>query len=103
MADFIPPPKDGRLEVALSVAKVSALVTVDPLKSSHTIPQGLFLCAFNDKKVGITDEQMAFFKSRLKGFLPEIAPTIDAIHEDSSQIIEDVARIVWLAEQGLSR
>ena len=31
--------------------------------------------------------------------LPEIGATIDGIAEDASQIIGDVARIVWLAEE----
>jgi hypothetical protein len=96
------PGRDGQLEVALSVARVSALVQVDASQTPfRTTPNGLFLRAFNDNQVGISDEQMAFFKARLKEFLPEIGATVDGIAEDASQIIGDVARIVRLAEAGL--
>jgi hypothetical protein len=95
-------PKDGQLQVALSVARVSALVTVDATQTPFTTtPADLFLLAFNDNKVGISDEQMAFFKARLKQLLPEIGATIDRIPEDASQIIGDVGQIVLLAEQSL--
>jgi hypothetical protein len=91
-------PEDGQLQVALAVAKVSRLVTVDASQPPfRTTPPDLFVLAFNDDKVGIGDEEMAFFKARLKQFLPEIGATIDGIPEDASQIIGDVARIVWLA------
>jgi hypothetical protein len=93
-------PEDGLLQVALAVAQVSCLVTVDPSQRPfRTTPADLFLLAFNDSKVGISDEQMAFFKARLKQFLPEIGATIDGIPEDASQIVGHVARIVWLAKE----
>lgn len=96
----VAPARDGQLQVALAVARVSALVTVDVSQTPfRTVPVGLFLRAFNDPQVGMADEQMVFFKARLKEFLPEIGPAIDGIAEDASQIIGDVARIVWLAEQ----
>jgi hypothetical protein len=95
-------PEDGQLQVALAVARVSSLVTVDPSQTPfRTTPDGLFLLAFNDNKVGISDDQMAFFKARLKEFLPEIGATIDGIPEDAAQIVGDVARIVWLAKEAL--
>ena len=94
--------QDTRLQLALSVARVSALVQVDASKTPfQTVPDGLFLRAFNDNRVGISDEQMAFFKARLKDFLPEVGSTIDGIAEDSSQFIGDVARLVWLAEEAI--
>ena len=95
-------PKDGRLEVALSVARVSRLVQVDASQAPPQLtPPDLFLLAFNDNTIGVSDEQMSFFKAALKGFLPEIGATIDGIAEDASQKISAVARIVWLAEQAL--
>jgi hypothetical protein len=98
------PTKNGQLEVALSVQAVSGLVKVDPSQMPFTTtPDGLFLLAFNDNKVGISDDQMAFFKATLKGFLPEIGEKIDGIAEDASQIIGDVAEIVWLAEEAHSQ
>jgi hypothetical protein len=96
------PVKNGELEVALSVARVSALVKVDPSQTPfRTTPPGLFGLAFNDNQVGISDDQMAFFKARLEELLPEIGDTIDGIPQDASQIIADVARIVWLALRAL--
>jgi|SRR5580658_4556926 hypothetical protein len=95
-------PKDGRLEIALSAARVSRLVQVDASQTPPQLtPPDLFLLAFNDARVGISDDQMVFFKVALKGFLPEIGTTIDGIAEDASQTISAVARIVWLAEQAL--
>lgn len=95
-------PEHGQLQVALAVSLVSSLVQVDVSQTPfRTTPAGLFLLAFNDNSVGISDEQMAFFKARLKELLPEIGVTIDGIAEDASQIVGDVARVVWLAEEAL--
>jgi hypothetical protein len=94
-------PKNGELEVALAAQKVSGKITIDPSQTPFgTTPPGLFGLAFNDDKVGISGDQMEFFKARLKELLPEIADTIDTIPADPSQIIGDVARIVWLALRG---
>jgi hypothetical protein len=91
-------PKTGELEVALAVQKTSAMVTLDLSQTPFgTTPPGLFGLAFNDNSVGISADQMEFFKARLKELLPEIADTIDGIPAEPSQIIGDVARIVWLA------
>jgi hypothetical protein len=96
------PVTDGRLEVALSVARVSRLVQVDASQTpTQLTPPDLFLLAFNDNTVGISDEQMKVFKNTLKGFLPKIGAKIDGIAEDASQIVGDVADIVWLALQAL--
>jgi hypothetical protein len=96
------PARDGQLQVALAVKRVSQLVQVDPTQTPFaTVPDGLFLLTFDDPKVGISDQQMAFFKTALKGMLPEIGATIDAIAEDASQIIGGVGRIVMLAEAAL--
>jgi len=96
------PARDGQLQVALAVAGVSKLVTVDPTqKPFGTDPDGLFLLTFNDPKVGISDLQMPFFKSILKVLLPEIADDIDKIAEKASQKIDDVANIVLVAEEAL--
>lgn len=94
--------KDGQLEVALSVKRVSSLVEVDASQTPFsTTPPGLFLLAFNDQRVGISDEQIAFFKTRLKELLPEIGATVDGIAEDAPQQIGSVAHIVLLAEEAL--
>lgn len=95
-------PKNGELEVAPAVQKASGMVTIDPSQTPFgTTPPGLFRLAFNDDKVGISGDQMVFFKSRLKELLPGIGDTIDGIPADPSQIIGDVARIVWLALRAL--
>jgi hypothetical protein len=96
------PAKDGQLQVALAVERVSALVKVDPKQVPfQTVPDGLFLLTFNDEKVGISDDQMVLFKARLKELLPEIGDTIDGIAEDASQKIGAVGHIVMLAEEAL--
>jgi hypothetical protein len=98
------PARTGQLEVALAVARVSALVTVDPSQTPFkTVPAGLFLRTFGDAKIGITDEQMIFFKARLKALLPEIGATVDGIAEDATQTIGAVAQIVALAEASLAK
>ena len=97
-----PAKKNGQLEVALAVKRVSDLITVDPSQTPfRTTPPNLFQLAFNDNKVGISDDEMEFFKARLKELLPEVSDTIDGIPADPSQIIGDVAQIVWLAEEAL--
>ena len=94
--------KDGILEVALSVAAVSAFVRVDLAQMPvATDPPDLFNRSFNDEMVGFSDEHMAFFKARLKGFLPEIGATIDEIPNDASLVVGDVHRAVWLALQAI--
>jgi hypothetical protein len=90
------PVKDGRLEVALAIARTSDLVTVvvQPLSVD---PSDLFDRAFNNNKVGIDDGQMSLFKAELERLLPEITTDIDRIPENANQIIEDVAEFVRLA------
>jgi hypothetical protein len=88
--------KDGRLEVALAIARTSDLVTV-VVQPPSVDPSDLFDRAFNDNKVGIDDGQMSIFKAELAKLLPEIASDISRIPENANQIIEDVAEFVRLA------
>jgi hypothetical protein len=90
------PIKDGRLEVALAIARTSDLVTVVAQPPSVD-PSDLFDRAFNNNKVGIDDGQMSIFKAELDKLLPEITSDIDRIPENANQIIEDVAEFVRLA------
>src|SRR5438128_11348612 len=88
--------KDGRLEVALAIARTSDLVTV-VIQPPSVDPSNLFNRTFNDNKVGIDDGQMSIFKAELEKLLPEITSDIDRIPENANQIIEDVAEFVRLA------
>jgi hypothetical protein len=90
-----PVPTDGRLEVALGIASVTALVTVDARQQPFTtVPDDLFDRTFNDPQVGISDEQMAAFKAALARLLPQIADDIAQIPENSALSIEEVATLV---------
>lgn len=86
---------DGRLQVALAIASVSSLVTVDATVHPFTTkPVDLFDRAFNDNQVGLDDEQMASFKASLSVLLPQIQSDIIQIPENSALEIEDVAEFV---------
>ena len=94
----MPGPTDGRLEVALAIERVTALVTVDPTKTPFsTQPDDLFDHNFSDPEVGISDEQMAVFKETLALLLPAIAADVSNVPENSAQPIEKVANFVRLA------
>jgi len=87
--------QDGRLEVALAIASISSLVTVDASKDPFTTdPDDLFDRTFNDNGVGISDDQMASFRANLKRLLPEISDDIDQIPENAALSIEKVAEFV---------
>jgi len=91
-------PKDGRLEVALAIASISSLVTVDA--SAHpftTDPDDLFDRTFNDKGVGISDDQMSAFKANLTRLLPEITTDISQLPENANMSIEKIAEFVRLS------
>ncbi len=91
-------PTDGRLEVALAIASVTSLVTVDA--STHpftTSPDDLFDLTFDDSKVAIDEDQMRIFKTALARLLPTIAADIDQIPENPAESIEKVAEFVRLS------
>ena len=91
-------PKDGRIEVALAIASVSSLVTVDATAHPFTTdPDDLFDHTFNDPGVGINDMQMAAFKANLTRLLPEISSDIANIPENANAPIEKVAEFVRLS------
>jgi len=97
-------PTDGRIQVALAIAAVSSLVSVDATKNPfQTVPPSLFGLTFNDPKVGISDAQMPVFKADLVHLLPQIAADISDIPENASLVIEKVAEFVavsLLSQQG---
>jgi hypothetical protein len=85
----------GALKVALAIQSVSSLVHVESTQPLiKTVPGDLFSLTFNDVKVGISNEQMSFFKVHLQQLLPQIAGTIAGIPEKASLRIEDVADFV---------
>lgn len=91
-------PSDGRLEVAVAIASVTNLVTVDGNANPFTtVPDDLFDLKFNDPKVGLTDELMRVVKAILKKLLPIIASDIDQIPENANLNIEQVAEFVRLS------
>jgi hypothetical protein len=86
---------DGRIQVALSIAAVSSLVTVDATANPFTTtPDDLFDLSFNDNTVGMNDDQMSPFKAGLTVMLPQIKEDISQIPENSSLVIEKVAEFV---------
>lgn len=89
---------DGSLQIALAIASVTTLVTVDTTQSPPVItPEDLGMLTFNDPAVGMTDEQVAIFKSNLMIMLPEIADDIRQIPDNAHQNIGDVAQFIQLA------
>jgi len=88
-------PDDGALQVALAIAGVSQLVTVDaskiPLQST---PSNLFDLTFNNSNVGISDNQMPTFKANLSQLLPQIANDISQIPANAALTIGQVAEFV---------
>src|SRR4051794_30791496 len=91
-------PKDGRIEVALAIASVSSLVTVDASEHPFTTgPEDLFDRTFNDAGVGIADEQMPTFKANLSKLLPEITGDIRQLPDNANMPIEKVAEFVRLS------
>lgn len=91
-------PQDGRIEIATAIAAVSSLVTVDASKHPfQTVPPNLFQLTFNNKLVGISDDQMPVFKANLTQLLTQIATDITQIPENSALSIEQVAEYVQLS------
>lgn len=89
------PVKDGRLELAIAIARTSDLVTVDASTDPFTVdPDDLFDRTFNDNRVGIDDGQMSVFKAELAALLEEIKNDIGNIEENSNILIKDVAKTI---------
>ena len=89
---------DGSLQMALAIASVTTRVTVDTTQDPPAItPEDLGLLTFNDPAVGMTDEQVAIFKSNLIILLPDIANDIRQIPDNANQNIGDVAQFIQLA------
>jgi len=91
-------PKDGRLELALAIASTTNLVTVDTTAVPFsTTPDDLFDRTFDDKLVGISDDQMPVVKANLSVLLPEIADDISQIPDNAATPIEKVAEFIRLS------
>jgi hypothetical protein len=91
-------PKDGRLELALAIASTTNLVTVDTTAVPFaTLPDDLFDRTFDDKLVGISDDQMPVVKANLSVLLTEIAEDISQIPENAATPIEKVAEFIRLS------
>ena len=91
-------PKDGRLELALAIASTTNLVTVDTTAVPFaSVPDDLFDRTFDDKLVGISDDQMPVVKANLSALLPDIADDISQIPENAATPIEKVAEFVCLS------
>ncbi len=91
-------PKDGRLELALAIASTTNLVTVDTTAVPFaTTPGDLFDRTFDDKLVGISDDQMPVVKANLSVLLPEIADDISQLPDNAATPIEKVAEFIRLS------
>ncbi|MBK7928396.1 MAG: hypothetical protein IPJ98_13150 [Bryobacterales bacterium] len=74
---------DGALELAVALASLTALVTVDIRQEPfRTEPADLFDLTF--AAVGIDEPQMGFLREQLKHLLPGIAADLDA----NSQVLD---------------
>ena len=89
---------DGGLEIAIAIASVSSLVTVDASQDPFAVdPTDLGDRTFADPRVGISSEKMAIFKSNLKRLLPQIAADLAQIPEHADLRIADVAEFIHLS------
>src|SRR5687767_2851149 len=87
--------RNGALQVAMAVASSAPRVRVDATVAPFTpTPSDLFNRTFDDARVGLDRAGMASFKGNLRALLPGIAADVDAIPEDPSLPIRDVARYV---------
>jgi hypothetical protein len=89
---------DGSLQVIMAIASVTTLVTVDATTRPPTVsPPNLGGLTFNDRRVGLSNTQMALFKASLTELLQEIAAQIAKIPENAGLKIAEVANFVRLA------
>jgi serine protease AprX len=99
--------RHGALEVAMAIAATTAKVRVDAAATPfEPTPSDLLDCTFDDTRVGLDRAGMVAFKSNLSALLPAIAADVQAIPEDPSLRIRDVARYVAAslrAEEGAAR
>ena len=89
------------LIIALIIRDLSDLVQ---MSDSGITPDDLFSRTFNDPKVGLSNEQMPFFKANLAAALPQAAQDIARIDENAALSIGEVADLVRasLAESGVN-
>ena len=89
---------DGGVQVAMAIASVTTLVTVDTSQDPVVVtPDNLGDLTFDDPAVGMSDDQMPIFKANLKILLPLIADDISQIPDNSKLLISKVARFVQLS------
>jgi hypothetical protein len=89
---------DGGLQVALAIASVTTLVTVDTTQDPFVVdPPDLGTLTFADPKVGMSDQQVGIFKATLKALLPQIAKDIDQLPDNANLVVGEVAEFVRLA------
>jgi hypothetical protein len=90
---------DGALELALAVASLTTLVSVDATRAPfHTQPADLFDRTF--AAVGLDESQMGFLREQLKRLLPSIASDLDAnsqVLDQSNHRIGDYAQFLKVA------
>jgi hypothetical protein len=95
---------DGSLQVALALASITQLVTVDATTEPFSVdPDDLFLLKFNDPKVGLADDDIAIFKANLAELLPSISADISEIDENANVeigLVVDFVTVSLLAAGG---
>lgn len=96
--------EDGSLQVALAIASITQLVTVDATTDPFSVdPDDLFTLKFNDPKVGLADDDMPIFKANLARLLPTIAVDIAAIDDNANVaigLVVDFVTVSLLAQGG---
>jgi hypothetical protein len=86
---------DGGLQVAIAVASVTNMVTVDTTQNPFVVdPDDLGTLTFGDSKVGMSNAQVAIFKANLKILIPQISKDIDKLPDDAGLNIGKVAEFV---------
>jgi hypothetical protein len=88
-------PVNVELIIALVLQDLTDLVNVDESANPPTVsPDDLFTLTFDDPKVGLSNEQMPFFKTNLAAALPEAAEDIALIDDNASLQISQVDDLV---------
>lgn len=88
----------GALEVAMAIAASTNNVRVDATSSPFAVtPSDLFDKTFADPAVGLDRTGLTNFKANLSALLPGIASDVQAIPEDPSLRVSDVAKLVALS------
>lgn len=82
----------------MAIASVTSLVTVDTTQDPAVVdPEDIDALTFGDPRVGMSDEQVAIFKSNLKFLLPQISDDIDQIPDNADLPIGGVMDFVRLS------